>query len=40
MRKSLALLGVAAAAVLLATTASAANRGVDFTGVGFLTGVV
>ncbi len=36
MRKMLVLLGVAAVAVLLATTASAANRGVTFTGIGFI----
>ncbi|HEX5041267.1 MAG TPA: hypothetical protein VFV75_00065 [Candidatus Polarisedimenticolaceae bacterium] len=38
MRKCLALLGVAAVAVLLATSASAANRGVSFTGTGFISG--
>jgi hypothetical protein len=38
MRKGLALLGVAAAAVLLANSAFAANRGVSFTGVGFISG--
>lgn len=36
MRKALSLLGVAALAIVLATTASAANRGVSFTGVGFI----
>jgi len=36
MRKSLVLLGVAALAVLLATTASAENRGVTFTHIGYL----
>ena len=40
MRKSLALLGVAAAAVLLATSAFAGNRGVSFTGIGFIQGPV
>jgi hypothetical protein len=35
MRKSLLTLGVVAVAILLATSASAANRGVDFTGIGF-----
>jgi len=38
MRKCLVLLGVAAAAALLATTAFAANRGVTFTGIGFISG--
>src|SRR5688572_3155650 len=38
MRKVLALLGVAAAAVLLANSAFAANRGVSFTGIGFISG--
>ena len=36
MRKSCVLLGLAAFAVLLATSASAANRGVTFTGIGFI----
>ena len=36
MRKTCVLLGLAAFAVLLATSASAANRGVTFTGVGFI----
>jgi len=35
MRKSLALLGAAAVAVLLTTSAFAANRGVSFTPIGF-----
>jgi hypothetical protein len=35
MRKSPVLLGAAAVAVLLATSAFAANRGVTFTGIGF-----
>jgi len=35
MRKGLFLLGAAAVAVLLVTSASAANRGVTFTGIGF-----
>jgi len=38
MKKCLVLLGVATMAVLLATSASAANRGVNFTGVGFISG--
>jgi hypothetical protein len=38
MRRSLVLLGVAAAVVLLATSASADNRGVSFTGTGFISG--
>jgi uncharacterized membrane protein len=38
MRKCLALLGVAAAAVLLANSAFAANRGVSFTGIGHISG--
>ena len=36
MRKSLVLLGLAALAVVLATSAFAENRGVRFTGIGFL----
>jgi hypothetical protein len=36
MKKSFVLLGLAALAVLLATSASADNRGVSFTGIGFI----
>lgn len=36
MRKFLVLLSVAAVAVLLITSASAANRGVTFTSIGFI----
>ena len=36
MRKGFCLLGLAALAVLLVTSASAANRGVSFTGIGFI----
>jgi len=38
MRKSLVLLGVAAAVALLATSAFADNRGASFTGIGFISG--
>jgi hypothetical protein len=36
MKKHLFTLGVVAAAILLATSAYAANRGVEFTGIGFI----